>query len=78
MKLKFNRSTFRIMIATVIVLFVPFVFFMFRFLFASCYIDDGCGRIDPFVPFIVTLSALASSLISGFVIALITNFFHSR
>jgi hypothetical protein len=58
--------------------FVPFVFLIFNLLFANCYIDDGCGRIDPFVPFIVVAGALAASLLTGYLGALFAKALSDR
>lgn len=63
----------RIMIALALVSFVPFVFLVFDLLFAACYIDDGCGRIDPYVPFLVASLALVASITTGGVGALIAK-----
>ncbi|MEN3748924.1 hypothetical protein TPR58_17245 [Sphingomonas sp. HF-S3] len=43
----------------------------FERLFASCYIDDGCGRIDPFVPVIVTASAIVAAVLTGWLLTVV-------
>jgi peptidoglycan/LPS O-acetylase OafA/YrhL len=68
-----SNSSFKIMVALGLISFVPFVFLVFELLFSRCYIDDGCGNIDPFVPFIVILTALAASLLTGYGGALIVK-----
>jgi hypothetical protein len=72
MRCKTSEFSFKIIVAIALVSFVPFIFLNFKFTFASCYIDDGCGIIDNFVPFIVLILALISAILSGFsVIAII-------
>jgi hypothetical protein len=78
MRWEARNSSFKIVVAIALVSFVPFVFLVFRLLFASCYIDDGCGGIDPFVPFIVAATALAASLLTGCVAALLVRTVRSR
>lgn len=63
----------KIIVAISLISFVPLTFLIFRLSFASCYIDDGCGDIDTFVPVIVALAALVASLIIGCVAALIVK-----
>jgi hypothetical protein len=43
----------------------------FERLFASCYIDDGCGRIDPFLPVIVTASAIVAAVLTGWLLTVV-------
>ncbi len=58
-------------IATVtLISFIPYVFVVFDWTFASCYIDDGCGNIDTLVPFIVVFTALLASSLTALVASL--------
>lgn len=59
------RPSRKVVIFVSAVTFLPYFFTVFDWLFASCYIDDGCGKTDPFVPFIVLGCAMASSFLTG-------------
>ncbi|PXA97091.1 hypothetical protein DMC47_15510 [Nostoc sp. 3335mG] len=43
----------------------------FERLFSSCCIDDGCGRIDPFVPVIVIVSAIVAAILTGWLLTMV-------
>ena len=54
----------------VFLLFPVALFETFRLLFAHCYIDDGCGPIDPLVIPITLLIAAAVSITPAVLLAL--------
>lgn len=46
---------------------------LFDRLFASCYIDDGCGRVDPFVPVIVIASTILAAVLTGWLLVVVAR-----
>lgn len=78
--MRWQSSSFsiRVMVALSLTSFIPFIFVVFSLLFASCYIDDGCGTIDHFVPLIVVLVALSACLLTGWLGALAAKAFSNR
>ena len=58
-------------VAVALISFFPYLFQVFDWTFASCYIDDGCGNIDLFVPLIVIFIALLASTLTGLAASLL-------
>lgn len=66
-----KHISIRTIAAVALISFFPYLFQVFDWTFASCYIDDGCGNIDPFVPLIVIFVAVLASTLTGLAASLI-------
>ena len=64
----------KVITAIALVSFPIWIFVVFDMTFATCYIDDGCGTVDPFVPYVVLALALTASILSGWLAAIAWKF----
>lgn len=68
----------KVVTAISLISFPIWIFTVFDFTFAECYIDDGCGKIDPWVPIIVLTTSIFASLFSGWLVAFLVRAFTRR